>query len=596
MLIQKTLFRRATLLLISTACFALVFFIFNAGPVFAQAAEGLDQVGTASGLMQTDLPTLIGNIIKVFLSILGIIFLVLTLYAGYLWMTAGGDDEQVKKAKDVLINATIGLIITLSAYAITSFIISRLTDATSGTGGSSSSSWLSVESLSGSLGAGGIQDHYPARNAVDVARNTKIFITFKEAMDIESFISGYDTAGTPEDVTDDIAATTLNDSNILIYASSGGESTALSSIDVSVSFTDDLKTFVFDPPLLGSSTEDVSYTVFVDDAIRNANGGSVINNGGYEWSFQVGTEIDLTPPTVRSVVPTASGTYARNIMVEVTFSEAMDPTTVSGIREATSGFDNLQVAGADSVPVAGSYVISNEYKTVTFTSDDPCGTNSCGETIYCLPGAQAISALINSATLGTEPPQAVTPYDGAVDVVGNSLDGNGDGDGGDDYSWTFNTTNEVYLSAPEITIISPNILEENVALDQDVLVTFDSIMMSSSLTNSNITITPSPTHEIWYSVSVNSLDSTGGDVSTTGATAVASQAEVSHGVFLASTSGEDGITFLYATNVLSGVKNQYQNCFVPGEGPTATGSSCMTSSEYPFCCNGVPSATICSLF
>jgi hypothetical protein len=44
------------------------------------------------------------------------------IYAGILWMTAQGNEQQVSKAKNLLINATIGLIITLAAYAITSFI------------------------------------------------------------------------------------------------------------------------------------------------------------------------------------------------------------------------------------------------------------------------------------------------------------------------------------------------------------------------------------------------------------------------------------------------------------------------------------------
>lgn len=594
---QKTLFSKAISLLIGTSFVILVCFIIIPNPALAQVSDGVESVGETAGLVQTDLPTMIGNIIKVFLSVLGVIFLILTIYAGFLWMSAGGDEDKVKKAKDILINATIGLIITLSAYAITSFIISRLTGDSAGGGSSASSSSVSIERLSGSLGAGGIQDHYPARNATEIARNTKIFITFKEAMNIESFIDGYDTAGTPEDVSDDSVSTALNSDNILIYASVDGESEAFSGSEVSVSFTDDLKTFVFDPPLLGSSSEDTSYTVFLDDSIENSDGGSVLASGGYEWSFEVGTEIDLTPPTITSVVPANGGTYARNIIVEVNFSEAMDPTSASGVRESSSGFENIQVSGEDSVPIAGSYVIGNGYKTVTFTTDDACGTNSCGQTIYCLPGAQDINAIVVAATIGDEPPQASSfPYDGVVDVTGNSLDGNRDGTAGDDYSWSFTTTDAVFLQAPEIVSIAPNILEENVALDQDVLVTFDSLMMTSTLTNTNISITPSPVHEIWYSVSSDSLDSTGAVVSSLSSTAIAARATVSHGVFLESIEGEGGVTHLYATGVGSGVKNQYQNCFVPGEGPTQSGGACMTSSSYPYCCNGIPSSTICSLF
>ena len=64
-----------------------------------------------------------GKIVQAFLSLLGIIFLVLMLYGGYNWMTAAGDQSKVDKAKDTIRRAIIGLIITVGAYAITQFIL-----------------------------------------------------------------------------------------------------------------------------------------------------------------------------------------------------------------------------------------------------------------------------------------------------------------------------------------------------------------------------------------------------------------------------------------------------------------------------------------
>lgn len=63
-----------------------------------------------------------GQVINIVLSFIGVLFFILMIYAGILWMTARGNDQQIAKAKDLLINAIIGLIITLAAYAITSFI------------------------------------------------------------------------------------------------------------------------------------------------------------------------------------------------------------------------------------------------------------------------------------------------------------------------------------------------------------------------------------------------------------------------------------------------------------------------------------------
>ncbi|OGH62287.1 MAG: hypothetical protein A2848_01060 [Candidatus Magasanikbacteria bacterium RIFCSPHIGHO2_01_FULL_50_8] len=68
------------------------------------------------------LPELIGSVISVALSLIGFVFLGLALYAGYKWMTAQGNTKDVDTARDTLINATIGIILIVAAYAITNFI------------------------------------------------------------------------------------------------------------------------------------------------------------------------------------------------------------------------------------------------------------------------------------------------------------------------------------------------------------------------------------------------------------------------------------------------------------------------------------------
>jgi len=72
------------------------------------------------------LPYIIQTVISAFLGLLGIIFLVLIIYAGFNWMTAQGDEEKVTKAKDTLTRAIIGLIIITAAYSITYFVFSSL--------------------------------------------------------------------------------------------------------------------------------------------------------------------------------------------------------------------------------------------------------------------------------------------------------------------------------------------------------------------------------------------------------------------------------------------------------------------------------------
>ncbi len=67
----------------------------------------------------------VGDIIGMVLSFIGVLFLIIIIYSGIMWMTAMGNDQRVDKAKTMVINATIGLIIVFAAYAITNFIGSQ---------------------------------------------------------------------------------------------------------------------------------------------------------------------------------------------------------------------------------------------------------------------------------------------------------------------------------------------------------------------------------------------------------------------------------------------------------------------------------------
>ena len=115
-----------------------VLVIGNATPAFAvtaldQSANILNQAAgnatannpNGAGLAQ-DLTGLIGGIVKGVLGLAGTIFLVLTIYAGILWMTASGKEDQVESAKKILSAAVIGIAITMAAYTITYFITTKL--------------------------------------------------------------------------------------------------------------------------------------------------------------------------------------------------------------------------------------------------------------------------------------------------------------------------------------------------------------------------------------------------------------------------------------------------------------------------------------
>ncbi len=106
--------------------------------VFAQNF-GTDEVSSGLGgsLSGSDPRAIAGRIINIALGLLGVIAVGLIIYAGFLWMTSGGEEEKISKAKKLLISAVIGLGIILSSWAIASFVLNRLHNATNGTNGES---------------------------------------------------------------------------------------------------------------------------------------------------------------------------------------------------------------------------------------------------------------------------------------------------------------------------------------------------------------------------------------------------------------------------------------------------------------------------
>lgn len=107
------------------------YFVFAAGdpPTAPTMKDVLGSIGDAAGYDkatdQTTFLALLGTLINVFLSLLGIIFIILIVYAGYNWMTARGEEAKLEKAKDTIWRAVIGLVITVGSYAIWNFVFTR---------------------------------------------------------------------------------------------------------------------------------------------------------------------------------------------------------------------------------------------------------------------------------------------------------------------------------------------------------------------------------------------------------------------------------------------------------------------------------------
>lgn len=615
---QKTILK-----IILTLCFVTGSLLF-VQVVFAQF--GVNEVGNVIALPSEDPRIIAARIVRAALGFLGLIALVIVLYGGFVWMTSAGIPERIEKAKKILTNGLIGLIIIVFAFAITQWVLNTLIGRypTPGVAGPPAGPPV-VGAMSGALGNGIVESHYPPRGGVGIPRNTKIIVTFKEQMSLESIINNYNDNDTPTNIADDTVVKNDNGTpaipaddwmevkveNIKIYKSIDGETAALTANQIKVTFTPDLKTFVFDPvELLGSPSENIWYSVALKPGIKKVDGSDAFIGAfhdGYAWDFETSTIIDTTPPQVESTIPDFRSTtreqFARNIVIQINFDEAIDPTTVSG-EWPTSGptFPPfIEVKRADGTPIAGTWKISNQYKTAEFVPREECGTNACGDTIYCLPASTDIDVLVKAATLGEAPPEAQAPYDGIVDVAGNSLNGDKDdraeGPPTDNLGIGFRTSAEMDITSPWIEWVAPAPGASEVLLDKPIEILFSEFMMISTFNSENIILedNQAPACAVWFTLSGPEVDASGSlPPSPRPATwrAAKHKAIIDHGEFIESVEDEPGASKAYcgkdeggndvfATSDVSGylshvsyyprvthgVKDLYQNCFFKPEGP-----------------------------
>lgn len=117
----KSVFKK--IVLISLLSFFLVSPVWAGANVFSL----VDKVGRGAEYGASKEPEeVVAMVIQAVLGFLGIIFVVLMIIGGIQWMTAEGNEESVKKAKNRIKNAVIGLVIVVLSYAISVFVINTL--------------------------------------------------------------------------------------------------------------------------------------------------------------------------------------------------------------------------------------------------------------------------------------------------------------------------------------------------------------------------------------------------------------------------------------------------------------------------------------
>lgn len=120
-------------LLILTGLLVLPYFVFAqtdasstaSNPMLGKLTQVAGLGGYATG-ENSSLMVVVGTIIQAALGLLGAIFIVIMIIAGYSWMTASGNEQKVEKALSTIKHSIIGLVITLSSWAIWTFIFERL--------------------------------------------------------------------------------------------------------------------------------------------------------------------------------------------------------------------------------------------------------------------------------------------------------------------------------------------------------------------------------------------------------------------------------------------------------------------------------------
>lgn len=113
------------------ALFVLPLAVNNASATSTDIWGELQENMTAEG-NDASLADIISGIISVIMGVLGVIVVLIILWGGFIWMTAGGEPDKVDKAKKMIYSGIIGLIVILAAYAIASFVMSSLTSIVRG--------------------------------------------------------------------------------------------------------------------------------------------------------------------------------------------------------------------------------------------------------------------------------------------------------------------------------------------------------------------------------------------------------------------------------------------------------------------------------
>lgn len=397
--------------IILLASLALAVLVAWPATVFAQSA-GLDEFAAVTRLgTGTDLISMTARIINIVLSILGVLVIGIVIYGGWLWLTSRGNEEQIAKAKKVIANGLIGLIIILTSFAIASFVLLKLAEATGAhLGGEGPPPCVGV----GCLPEGGEKGfNVVSTSPKHLANNVSL------CRDVQAIFN------------QDLDPATIDSSSFIVEESGGPAVTGTYNTGTNSASFIHAADFKENTDYIATITQDVKNIPPPGMTAKNL-------EVRKEWLFKTGNESDNTLPQVDvddgnpKVYPTAGlGDVCRNPAIQAVFTEEM--------RVSSFNTDNI--------------ILTNSVGTVIPLKRVYAGSDFESFTVY--PAATLASHETFRVTLKTD---SASHPNGITDTCSNPLDGNEDGaaDGtpADDYFWEF-TTGENEDCNPEITSVNP---------------------------------------------------------------------------------------------------------------------------------------------
>lgn len=498
------------------------------------------------GVESDDIRLLVLRLFQIFWVLVGIAGAALAGYGLYLYRSSTDDIDEQDHAKHLVLIGVAGIIIAIVVVVVLAVIYGKLGRTVAQEQGAVEFEFP-TQTFGEYLSAGSaIKETYPVRDAKNVARNARIIISFNESIRVESLRDEKKKLRTDAVKIQQV----FPQEEAMVQRSATVESNSDHTV---ISLTPDQP--------LGEPKKKSTFAVTLTKAILNEKGESIFGTrSGYTWQFEVSGLDDITPPSVESALPLpqlSSGTtpmrYPFNHLVQITFSESVDPLSLVG--------DRVQVLDTKmQSQILGSVSVGNEFRTITFMPRTSCGKNACGETIFCLPQKSSFAVTAKAASLAKtfdskNPNRAEFPYDGVVDIAGNSLDGGGingekkngkaEGPKIDSFSWSFATSDEFTEEGPTVTYVDPSRDGTKVDSRQPIKADFSEFMDATSL----------HTHSLILAKDQNYWVSSTHDIANR-----KTSAKINH----------DGLktNTVYSPQIQSVVRSITQQCFNPCIGPS----------------------------